>query len=698
MGNISLGFSPFIPWLAIGLLAAIAIIVAMLMLAGRQRGALLRLAAFGLILLALGNPSIINEDRDRLNDVVALVVDRTGSQTLDNRAAETTRASAELTKALSARPNTDIRTIEVNDRDGETDGTRLFDALSAGLSDVPAERVAGIIAITDGQVHDVPSSLKGLGIAAPFHALLTGRTDEVDRRIEIVEAPRFGLVGKDQRISFRVVQAGKINGRATVVIKRDGKAIETLNAVPDALNRVNVRIEHAGANLFEIAVAPVDGELTTLNNTALIGIEGIRDKLKVLLVSGEPHAGERTWRNLLKADANVDLVHFTILRPPEKQNQDGATIKELSLIQFPTRELFQQKIGEFDLIIFDRYSNQTILPSSYFDNIARYVRNGGALLIAAGPEFGAPGGLQTTNLRSVIPVNTTGRIIERPYLARVTSIGSRHPVTRSLPGADGPQPSWAPWFRLIGATTRAGSTVMSGADDGPLLVLSREEKGRVALFLSDQSWLWARGFGEGGPYLDLLRRLLHWLMKEPDLEEEALRLTAKGRLISIERHTLADKAADIAMTGPDGQPVGSITLTQAEPGLWRGEFKAEKGGLYQANDGALTALVNVGPPNPREFRDVLSTAEFLDPIASETGGSVRRLNQPSGFTVPRLVDIRSGSRFGGSDYIGLKPNEAYIVKGLGLFPITAGLLGLLLLLSGTVTTWLREGRNVRVRA
>ncbi|MBY0613197.1 MAG: hypothetical protein K2P80_13540 [Beijerinckiaceae bacterium] len=696
MDHLSLGFSPLVPWWLITAFAAVAAIVTLLMLLGRQKGGMLRGLALALILLALANPSIINEDRDRLNDVVALLVDKTGSQTLENRAADTERAQAAIAKALAARPNTDVKFIEVTEKENEADGTKLFDALSAGLSDVPADRLAGIITITDGQVHDVPPSLKSLGITAPFHVLLTGRTDEADRRIEVLEAPRFGLVGKDQIISFQVVQAGRMDGPANVVIKRDGKVIQEIAARPAVVNRINLRIEHAGANLFEVTVTAAKGELTTLNNTALISIEGIRDKLKVLLVSGEPHAGERTWRNLLKADANVDLVHFTILRPPEKQNQDGATIKELSLIQFPTRELFQQKIGEFDLIIFDRYSNQTILPSSYFDNIARYVRNGGALLIAAGPEFGAPGGLQTTNLRTVIPVNTTGRIIERPYLARVTPVGARHPVTRSLPGAEGEQPSWAPWFRLIGATTRAGATVMSGADDGPLLVLSREEKGRVALFLSDQSWLWARGFGEGGPYLDLLRRLSHWLMKEPELEEEALQLSAKGRLITIERHTLADKAADVTMTGPDGQAT-QVTLAQAEPGLWRAEYKALKGGLYQASDGALTALINVGPPNPREFRDVLSTPDLLEPIATETGGSVRRLNQPGGFTVPRLVDIRSGSRFGGSDYIGLKPNEAYIVKGLGLFPLTAGLAGLALLLIGTIAAWLREGRGFRMR-
>ena len=98
-------------------------------------------------------------------------------------------------------------------------------------------------------------------------------------------------------------------------------------------------------------------------------INGVRDRLRVLLVSGEPHAGERTWRNLLKSDASVDLVHFTILRPPEKQ--DGVPVDELSLIAFPTRELFIEKIEDFDLIIFDRYRRRGILPSLYLENIAQ---------------------------------------------------------------------------------------------------------------------------------------------------------------------------------------------------------------------------------------------------------------------------------------------------------------------------------------
>ena len=148
----------------------------------------------------------------------------------------------------------------------------------------------------------------------------------------------------------------------------------------------------------------------------------MRDRLRVLLVSGEPHAGERTWRNLLKSDASVDLVHFTILRPPEKQ--DGVPVTELSLIAFPTRELFLDKIDEFDLIIFDRYKRRGILPAIYLDNVRQYVENGGAVLIAG------RAGLRQRRTRSIarrwpriLPGAPTGRVIEEAFVPTITDIG-----------------------------------------------------------------------------------------------------------------------------------------------------------------------------------------------------------------------------------------------------------------------------------
>ncbi len=694
MDRFSLIFTPFLPWPVIGALGAAALAVAALAILARQRGAWVRLLALAMLVLALANPAFLRLDRDKLNDVVAVVLDRSGSQRLADRAAQTDRARDEVMRQLNARPGTDVRVIEVDERDGETDGTRLFEGLQAGLADVPPERMAGVIAITDGRVHDIPASAKALGFQAPVHALVTGREQERDRRLEVVQGPRFGIVGRDVQVAVRVVDTGVSPTPANVVVRRGGQVIQRRTATPGQIVRVPIRIENAGQNLIEIESEPLQDELTLLNNVAVLPIEGVRDKLKVLLVSGEPHAGERTWRNLLKADGNVELVHFTILRPPEKQ--DGTPINELALIAFPTRELFVQKIAEFDLIILDRYANQSILPPSYFENIAKYVREGGAVLLAAGGEFAGPGSLATTPLMQILPARPQGNPIERPFLPRVSRLGERHPVTRALPGWDRENPQWAPWFRVVASQASTGASVMTGPDELPLLVLNRVQKGRVAQLLSDHAWLWARGLGEGGPYIDLLRRLAHWLMKEPELDEEALRMTARGRQLTIERQTLAETVGDMRLVQPDGEEL-KLTLSEAEPGLWRANFTARRQGLHRVIDGDRVAFANVGPANPREFRDVTSTLEELRPIVEETGGGVRRLDRNGQVVVPRIVDIRGGNRFAGTDFIGLKPAEAYVVKGAGLTPLALGLIGLALLLGGALATWLREGRSRSAR-
>src|SRR5206468_9116098 len=270
----------------------------------------------------------------------------------------------------------------------------------------------------------------------------------------------------------RLDDQGVTGQRARIVVRRDGEVISERNLVSGQTSNVEVDIKHAGSNIVEIEASPLDNELTLVNNRAVVAIEGVRDKLRVLLVSGEPHSGERTWRNLLKSDASIDLVHFTILRPPEKQ--DGTPINELSLIAFPTRELFQQKINEFQLIIFDRYARQGVLPVIYFDNIARYVRQGGAVLVAAGPDYASPTSIWRTPLDVILPAEPSGRTSDGAFHARLTELGKRHPVTRGLEGAEQDPPRWSRWFRLVDSRASKGTTIMQGPDNKPLLLLSRE--------------------------------------------------------------------------------------------------------------------------------------------------------------------------------------------------------------------------------
>src|SRR3954469_3700634 len=684
-------FSPLVSNEILWACIAVAAIAAVLLLVIRSRGAWVRALALGFGALALANPSLTREDRDALPSVAVVVVDKSPSQLFGDRDKQTEAVRAAVTQRLNRIAGLEVRVVEAGQADGETDGTRLFSALGAALSDVPPDRVAGALFITDGRVHDVPAEAAQLGFNAPVHALITGRPGERDRRIQLVTAPRFGIVGQTQTIVLRVEDQGAAPGAVQLTVRRDGETLETRNVRAGDPVRVQVQIPHAGQNIVEIEASAMEGgELTTINNRAVVAIDGVRDKLRVLLVSGEPHAGERTWRNLLKSDASVDLVHFTILRPPEKQ--DGTPINELSLIAFPTRELFQQKIKDFHLIIFDRYARQGVLPIIYFDNIARYVQEGGAVLVAAGPDYASQTSIWRTPLEQILPAEPSGKTIEMPFRAELSDLGKCHPVTRGLIGADTSPPHWSRWFRLVDTRAANGSTILEGPDKKPLLVLSREGKGRIGLLFSDHLWLWARGFEGGGPHLDLMRRLSHWLMKQPDLEEEALRLIVRGRDLLIERQTMADNVGEVTLTLPSGV-TRNVTLRAGEPGLWRGSIRATELSLWRATDGKLNALVNVGPPNPREFAEVTSTTETLAPFTNATGGDARRPADASGnLALPRVAGLRSGDTFRGEDWIGLKMRDASVVRGIGVLPMFAGLLGLLLLVGALAATWAREGR------
>ena len=687
--NLGVSFAPLVPAYVVWAAFAVAVLVTIMLLVARSRGALVRAIAMALMVLALANPSLTREDRDPIPSVAAVIVDKSPSQDFGDRNRQTEAARATLVERLKRIPGLEVRVAEAGEADGEHDGTRLFSALSSTLADVPPDRVAGAIMITDGRVHDVPADAAALGFAAPVHALITGHKNEIDRRVVLTQTPRFGIVGQSQTIGFRIEDQGANAGSAQVTVRRDGEVLDQRVVTVHSDIKFNVPIPHAGPNIVEIEASALEGELTQVNNRAVISIDGVRDKLRVLLVSGEPHAGERTWRNLLKSDASVDLVHFTILRPPEKQ--DGTPINELSLIAFPTRELFQQKIGEFQLIIFDRYARQGVLPLIYFDNIAKYVRDGGAVLIAAGPDYASPTSIWRTPLDVILPAEPSGDVTERSFQPRLTDAGRRHPVTRALEGSETDPPHWSHWFRLVDIKRTTGTNVMQGPDGKPLLVLAREGEGRVALLLSDHIWLWARGYEGGGPHLDLLRRLSHWLMKQPDLEEEALRLIVNGRDITVQRQTMADTVNPVTLTSPAGS-TRTLNLQSVEPGLWRSAVTANELGLWRATDGKLTALANVGPANPREFAEVTSTTEVLRALSNATGGDARRLEDGNSLDVPRVVPVRTTSTFKGDDWIGLKMRDVSVVRGIGVLPIFAGLIGLLLLIGSLAATWAREGR------
>ncbi|HSG95832.1 MAG TPA: hypothetical protein VLA28_09945 [Afifellaceae bacterium] len=683
-----LNFEPLLPWpLTLALALALVLVVA-LVAWQRLRGAAFRAAACALLVAALFNPVLLRETRDRLPGIVTLIADESPSQTLDNRDSQTEAALEALRERIAALGQFDIREVRAG-ADPEADGTELFSALTGAMDDVPPGQIAGAIVITDGVVHDAPEAAADLGFEAPLHVLVTGREGEADRRIVLHRAPRYAILDEPQTIDYRVIDPALAQGeRVSVTLRIDGEPVAVDRVSVGETRTIEVPIDHAGRTIVELEVEAAGGELTLDNNVAVAVIDVVREHLRVLLVSGEPHAGERTWRNVLKSDAAVDLVHFTILRPPEKQ--DGTPINELSLIAFPTRELFAEKIDEFDLIIFDRYQRRGVLPILYFDNLARYVRDGGAILLAAGPGYASGASLYRTPLGTILPAVPSGGVVEQPYRASLTATGQRHPVTRDLPG-DGAPPSWSRWFRLIEADAIAGDVALNGPDDWPLLVLSREGEGRVAMLLSDHAWLWARGFEGGGPHGPLLRRLVHWLMQEPELEEEALTARTAGRDLVVQRQTLAEDVPGATVTGPDGEPQ-ALPLAQSAPGLWRATLKDAAFGLHRIENGDLTALAHVGPANPREFQDVVSSAERLAPLVEETGGGIARLGPPDNIAIPRVVAVSERAPAAGKGWIGLLRSQATVLRSVDRIPLLSGLLGLALLIGGFAALWFREGR------
>ena len=666
--------------------------VALLAIAGlffRQRGALMRFAALVALAAALINPVLLDEERDPLKSVVALIVDRSQSQDIGDRQAETSAALAGLQQRLARFPQFEVRVVEAGRADAadERTETRLFGALESAFRDVPPSRMAGAVMVTDGQVHDVPSGAQNF--PAPLHALITGDEGEKDRRIRFENAPRFGLVGKPLQMSYRVISANGEQGQVDVRVSINGQPVSTERAVIGKSMLLDIVIPNAGRNIVELSVDEADGEITDTNNRAIAILDGIRENLRVLLVSGEPHAGERTWRNLLKSDASVDLVHFTILRPPEKQ--DGTPINELSLIAFPTRELFVEKIDDFDLIIFDRYQHRDVLPILYYDYIAEYVEKGGALLIAAGPEYAGEQSIARTPLMSALPAMPSGQVIDQAFYPRLTDLGQRHPVTRGLEGSASEPPHWSRWFRLIGIERPEGEVVMKGPDDRPLLLLDRKGEGRVGMLLSDHGWLWARGFEGGGPHVSLYRRIAHWLMKEPELEEERLVANGRGMTLDVIRQTMQDDPGPATVISPSGKTM-NLPLSSSQPGVFSGSTQVDEIGLYQIGNGDLSALAHVGPVNAPEFADTISTEEVLRPAAETTGGSVRRVASFTGVSLPGIVPVRGSANASGNDWIGLKTTDDSVLKSVSRVPLFGGFFGLGLLLLALGSMWYREGR------
>ena len=694
----ALRFDPLLPiWLLAGL-GGLCVLVVSLAVWRRARGVIWRAACFALLLVWLAGPRLVQETWETLPDIALLVVDQSASMQIGERAKLAEQARTEIQTRAARLPELELQTITVPEAGNA--GTKLFGAIDRALSGIPRGRLAGIMALTDGQVHDVPDSIPG---GVPFHVLVPARGEEIDRRLRLIEAPGFGIVGKSVtlRVAVDDLGAARPAASARLTIRRDGEPPRTEEIPVGREHRVEVPITRAGPTVLDLSVAPLTGEVSAANNRAVVEINGVRDRLRVLLVSGEPHSGERTWRRLLKADPAVDLVHFTILRPPEKD--DLTPLNELALIAFPVRELFQVKLQEFDLVILDRFQNRGLLPLPYFRNIADHVRNGGALLMSVGPEFVGSTSLAATPLSAAIPMRPDGSMLmDGLFRPQVTALGSRHPVTEGLDGANDPAragsvPTWGPWYRRIAPADVTGDVVLGTADAAPLLVLERVGQGRAALLLSDQIWLWSRGHQGGGPQAELLRRVAHWLMQQPELEENALvARTEAGRngqgQLRIERRSTAEgPAPPLTVTDPEGR-ISNLPMAQVSPGRALANLTVVAPGVWQVSDGTRTAYAAAGAANPAELADLRATAALLGGPARASGGGTHWLEDAAGqIAVPQLRRTEVGNDASGGSWIGLQRRRDHIVTGISAVSLLPSWAALPLILGLAVLAWRREG-------
>jgi hypothetical protein len=674
-------FDPLVP---LALLIAAAVVVFAGLALALWRGlaeAWLRGLGGVVVIAALAGPNLQREERGNLNDIVVIVSDESASQKLAERAEISSTATDRLEQTLMERDGTDVVRVTVPDGQGDA-GTQLLTALNDTLAELPQSRIAGAFLVSDGRLHDLE---RAPDMPAPLHLLMSGKSSDWDRRLSVTNAPAFAILGEPVTLTLKIEDMGAApagTGFAPLEISIDGGPPQRFEVPVDADIELPLTLPHGGRNVIQFTVPSADGELTDRNNTALIQMNGLRDRLRVLLVSGEPHPGGRTWRNLLKSDSSVDLVHFTILRPPEKQ--DGVPTSELSLIAFPTRELFLEKIEDFDLIIFDRYKRRGILPTIYLDNVVRYVQEGGAVLVAAGPDFASADSIYRSPLAEIMPAAPTARVIEQGFRPTISDLGNRHPVTAGLPDTQ----NWGRWMRQIEVEPSAGDVIMTGVDDKPLLILNRVGEGRVSLIASDHAWLWNRGFEGGGPQLELLRRLAHWMMGEPELEEDALLAEATGQNMRIARRTLKETAAPFVVTSPDGSTT-ELSLSETAPGRFETQFTGAEIGLYRLNDGTHETVIGLGPAAPREFEKTIATAELLQPLIDDTRGGVARLEDG----IPTIRTVREGRPAAGRGWLGITPRGAYETLNVRQTPLLPAWLVLLLASGLILAAWLREGRR-----
>ncbi len=512
-----IGTSPILPIPILGLLLIAFIAIQVFAFLKSKKINIFHAFAFLTMLIFALNPQIIDIVKKDRPQKIIIIKDYSASMMASGRFDGINVALQNLKKQIAKNKNLEIVEGEIAPNNQVTSFSK---ALEEATNNINEKDISGAILITDGLGIDKSEIARPY----PIHQILIGSENEKDAFIELIEAPKPNKIGETTKAKI-IVKTKNIDDKiARLNISMAGYAPYQINVPTNKEYDVEFKIQTSAITPVAIEVLPFNNEVSIANNAIITNIEGIQDRLRVLLVTGEPYEGTRAWRNLFKSDPAIDLVHFTILRSPEKE--DYANEEEVSLIPFPTEELFIDKLDEFDLVVFDRFQNLVGLRDEYFQNVTRYVKNGGALLIAFGPKDAEDKGVLSTSLNEIIPINQAPEMIDNEFYPSITEKGLHHPITQNL------DQKWGKWDRIFKTTTNAN--VLMKAGENPLLIINQVENGRIALILSDKSWYWQRGFDGGGPFRELIGRTAHWLMKDPSLADKNIKLSDGINNIKIE--------------------------------------------------------------------------------------------------------------------------------------------------------------------
>ncbi len=646
----------------------------------------LRVCIFLIFLLLITNPMINSMKKKYYNDILIVLYDKTQSVVETKKTRQLLEVKEKIENNIKKLEKLEVVEIEVdnlNNLNNEKIDTKIITKLQKTFEKFEKNRVAGVIIVTDGVIHDlekIESDFEDI----PMHFFLLGKKNERDRSIITESIPEYALVGKPINFIFKIID-GKFEEDIEATFILDGVEVFSETFAPNINHQINLPISHAGENLLEIKISNHPDEITFANNYKVFKINGIHEKLRVMLISGEPNMGLRNWRNILNSDPSIELLHFTILRPPSKR--DLTPVRELALIPFPSQELFSADISKFSLIILDQYTLQGILPKKYLDNIVDYVINGGAILNISGQEYLGDRSLSNSPLANILPAKPES-FSTKSFIPTLTNLGKRHPITNTLENSY-KNKKWGKWFSFIKTNQASGQTLMT-ANSHPLLIINEVSDGRIAQILSDQGWVWKKDRENKGPLLKLLRNIIHWLLKTPEFQENYLEVFKNGDLITLNLNSLYQGNTKAIITNPMGKEI-SVLMKDNKNGSLIGTFESNEYGKFSLNVNDIKKDFFLGVSNSIELERVRSSDFLIDSFFKKNKNYIYSTTW-LGSDIPTILKVYSKNNIAGKNWVGLlekkvKKNDIFVKKEFINWLLVMPLLLLLLFMC-----WFRENK------